>query len=309
MAPHIECKLGIIPEEPVPKHDLNKSPSPSNGTKWLVRPGLLWYHAPWLAIDLVSKNPYNVDWEMKPPFDSHYDDDGRLKEDVFLQGWSNSMITRPERKAKRTKRRSRAARIRAEMAAEVLRGEELQARLIWNLREIQPKRSQCKGLSGQETVGEALDESAAVSAMLANSHVMAPSRGESSRRSELTCINSPQHPDSNRQRMLRNGILVARPSHAKRRPENVKGQDYGVPTWTPPSASSFGNMLAQLNTSHDAHGMNSSFMAGAANIPLTEQGSSIQINADTLIPDEPTSTASGPATQAYLWYWNAHALN
>lgn len=246
---------------------------------------------------------------MKPPFESHYDDNGRLKEDVFSRGWSNSLMTRPERKAKRTKRRSRAARVRAESAAQVLRVEELQTRLIWNLREIRPKQPQCEGLSGQGTVGGALDESSAVRAMSGYSDILAPSHGELTKRCTLASMNSLQHPDSNRQGTLRNQISVARPSHGKRLLENVEGQDYGVPTWMPPSATSFGNMLAQMDTSHDAHVINSSSMAGAADISLTGQGLSIQNNADALIPDEPTSTASGPATQAYFWYWNAHALN
>lgn len=106
---------------------------------WVVQPGLLWYQAPWVAIELVSKNPYNVDWAMKPPFASFYDEQDCLKEGVFPRRWSYVMTTRPERNAQRVKRLSRDARKRAEESAEELRSSELEARLIWNLREIRPK--------------------------------------------------------------------------------------------------------------------------------------------------------------------------
>ena len=139
LLPYIVAKLGNIPELGDLRSGHGDGYLLPSQCDWIVQPGLLWYHAPLIAIELVSKHPYSVDWAAKPPFPSLYDDEDRLKEGVFLPRWSKTMTTRPERKAKLVKKVSRRARIRAEEAAEELEREELQARLIWNLREIQPR--------------------------------------------------------------------------------------------------------------------------------------------------------------------------
>lgn len=318
LAPHVVSKLSNITEPAKLKSGSEKGRISPSKRGWIVRPGLLWYHAPLVAIDLVSKNPYNVDWASKPPFASLYDSEGHLKEGVFPQRWTNTMTTRPERKAQRVKRLNRAARIRAEVAAEVLETEELEARLIWNLRDIRPRPHTCEEHAALEAVEERFYEDfppkeAPDDAGLSSQTALSWGEGMRRNLSALPIsLETAQHVDWE---MLLEMNPMASITHRERSFGQYKGQDRGVLAWLTTLKPSPSITATRADSVNRANAMSSAFTAEEpaasgdyVDVPLPGDEYGASNTRGILIQNDSPTRPLVPPTEQDIWPWNGSSI-
>ena len=303
--------LGDIPESPERESYFRGAQYQENTTDWTLRPGLLWYQAPWIAIDLVSKNPCNVDWDAKPPFASCYNNEGQLNEDIFPKRWSNSSTTHPEQKAQRAKRRSRAARNRAKAAAETFKQEELEIRLKWSLLELRPKTS----ASPQEFARLSIERQLSYDSFAAES--VSGSEDSSSQtpldRDDLSGwnISSVRDLQLDGSDTPQDVNLMATIIPQNRRIEQLEAQRHSVPTWSTLPQPFFDNTATQTNRTYQENAMASATTENRLTMSVGHLDMlSPEVEYDqrnihsSLGPVEPTPAPSGPSAQEYFYPWN-----